>query len=173
MKHLYFVRHGLSELNKIGLIAGQIETPLAAEGRDQARLAGLEAKKLGIEKIVSSSYSRAYDTAKIIAQEIGYTLSDIELNSLFIERCMGVMEGKPWSPDLNMDGFADVETFDTLYERCKLGFEYILTIPEDVVLVVSHGSTGRMLRHVINPDIPFRNTDPSSRFNNAQIVQLI
>jgi broad specificity phosphatase PhoE len=173
MKHLYFCRHGLSEMNKLGLVAGQIETPLAEEGKLQAKLAGEKARSLGITKIISSPYERALDTAKIIADEIGYPLDQIELSSLFIERHFGALEGMPWSPDLNMDGFADIETFDTLFERCKLGFEYLLTIPEDIVLVVSHGSTGRMLRHVIHPDMPFERIKGAPGFNNAEIVQLL
>lgn len=173
MKHLYFCRHGLSEMNKMGLYAGQTETPLAPEGRMQAQLAGEYAKSLNIQKIVSSSYERAVDTAKIIAREIGYPVKDIELNSLFIERNMGVMEGQPWKPDLSLDGFADVETVDTLFERCKLGLEFLRSLPEDNVLVVSHGSTGRMLRHVIDPTVPFKPGDKATKFENARIVQLL
>ncbi|HET8709715.1 MAG TPA: histidine phosphatase family protein [Candidatus Saccharimonadales bacterium] len=173
MKHLYFCRHGLSEMNKLGLWAGQTETPLAEEGKLQAKLAGEKANELAIDKIISSPYERAHDTAKIIADAIGYPLDHIELNSLFIERHFGALEGTPWQPDLNLDGFADIETFDTLFERCKLGFEFLLALPQDNVLLVSHGSTGRMLRHVIHPDIPFERTELSKGFGNAEIVQLL
>lgn len=172
MKRLYFCRHGLSEMNKLGLWAGQTETPLSEEGRLQAKLAGEHARTLGIQKIISSPYERAHDTAKIIAGEIGYPLHHIELNSLFIERHFGSLDGTPWSPDLNLDGFADIETTDSLFERCKLGFEFLLTVPEDTVLLVSHGATGRMLRHVIHPEIPFEKTAEFSGFANAEIVQL-
>ena len=170
MKHLFFVRHGLSEMNKQGVYSGQTETPLTLEGIEQAKMAGQYAKKLGIQKIVCSPFSRAYDTGKIIAEAIDYPLTDIELNSLFIERNMGVMEGQPWSPDLNIDGFADVETVDSLFERAKLGLEFLESLSEDVVLVVSHGSTGRMLRHILHPDIPFRG---SKGFLNGDIVRLL
>ena len=171
MKHLYFVRHGLSEMNKSGHFAGRhTETPLAPEGRAQARAAGEHARNLNIDLIISSPQSRAHDTAKIIAETIGYPVDKIEVNSLFVERGLGVLEGKPWMPDLNIDGFADVETTDTLIERMHLAHEFLLAIPHDNVLVVSHGAIGRGLRHIFHPEIPFA---PSPSFKNAEIVQLI
>lgn len=163
-------------MNQAGLYSGQTETPLAPQGVEQAKAAGEEAKALGIQKIVSSPFSRAYDTARIIADVIGYPIEHIELNSLFIERDMGVLEGQPWSPDLDIDGMSDVETFDTLFERCRFGYEFLQRLPEDVVLVVSHGATGRMLRHVINPEVPFMDNGESTmgnRFPNAKIIKLV
>ena len=125
MKKLYFIRHGLSEMNVKGLIAGRTESPLTEEGKLQARHAGKQAKKLGIDYIVSSPMSRAHETAKIIAKEIGYPLDKIHLNSLFIERDFGELEGKVWSPDLDIDGFADVEAQDTLIERAGLALNFL------------------------------------------------
>lgn len=117
MKKLYFVRHGLSEMNVQGLMAGTTDTPLTDLGRKQAKKAGQSAKDLNINLIVSSPLSRALKTAQIIAQEIGYPKNKIILNQLLIERDHGSLEGKTWSPDLNLDGFSDVETDDTLVER--------------------------------------------------------
>lgn len=159
-------------MNKRGVWAGQIETPLTAEGRHQAKLAGEHAKVLGIDHIVSSTYSRAYDTAQIIASCIGYPIDKIELNSLFIERGLGVLEGQPWNPDLNIDGFADIETTDTLFERMHLAYEFLQTLPADNILVISHGATGRALRHIIHPNISFDGPD-SVPFPNAEIIQLL
>lgn len=172
MKHLYFCRHGLSEYNKLGRWAGQIETPLVEEGKKQAQLAGQRAKTLHIDHIVSSPYSRAVDTAKIIATEIGYPLDKIEQNSLFIERGLGVLEGEPWNPDLDIDGFADVETRDTLLQRMRFAYEFLKSIPVDNILVVSHGATGRMLNHVVNPSMPFDSQD-GFHFPNGKIIQLL
>ena len=169
MKHLYFVRHGQSEMNKAGLRAGQVETPLTEEGREQAERAGLKAIGLHIDHIISSPYSRAHDTAKIIAAAIGYPAGKIELNSLLVERNFGALEGVPWEPDLNMDGIADAESTDTLYERTLLVYEYLLTLDADNILVVGHSSSGRMLRHIADPGTPFHG---SPSFPNAEIVRL-
>lgn len=170
MRKLFFVRHGLSEMNKLGIYSGSTETNLAPEGREQAREAGKSAKGLGIDKIISSPMGRAKETAQIIAKEIGYPLEAIEHNGLLVERNMGALEGQPWDPDTNMDGIADIETTDTLLQRARLALLFLENQPRDTILVVSHGATGRALRHVIDPSIPFY---PSPRFENAQIVQLL
>src|SRR6185312_2514082 len=113
---------------------------------------------------------RAHHTAKIIAQEIGYPEDEIALNSLFIERHFGELEGTHWEADMNIDGFADVEMTDTLLHRMHLAYEFLRSLPFDNVLVVSHGTTGRALRHIIHPEIPFHG---SESFENGQIVQLL
>ena len=171
MKHLYFVRHGLSEMGKQGLRAGAGSDPhLAPEGHEQARHAGHHAKLLNIDHIISSPMKRAHHTARIIAQEIGYPEDNIALNSLFIERHFGELEGTPWEADINLDGFAEVETTDTLLHRMHLAYEFLRSLPFDNVLVVSHGATGRALRHIIHPEIPFNSSEP---FENAEIIQLL
>ncbi len=173
MKHLYFVRHGQSEANVNNMWAGQSESPLTAEGRAQAKTAGHKARSLEIGHIISSPFGRTHDTAKVIAREIGYPIHQIELSSLLIERHFGELEGKPWKPDLNLDGFVDVETTDAILERAKLAYEHLLTIDAETILVVSHGTFGRALRHIIYPEIPFRPGDVTTRLGNAEILKFI
>lgn len=152
MKKLYFIRHGLSEMNKQGLLAGRTETPLTSEGRKQAKQAGELAKKLNINCIVSSPLSRAHETAKIIAREIKYPVGEIKVNRLFVERDFGSLEGKPWSPDLDLDGFSDIETKDSLAERAHLAYNWLNTLSAENVLVISHGALGRALRYAVQGD---------------------
>ncbi|MEO6761411.1 MAG: histidine phosphatase family protein [Candidatus Saccharimonadales bacterium] len=179
MKHLYFARHGLSEMNKIGLFAGQIETPLTTEGRHQAKQAGIKAQELGIDHIITSPYSRTLDTAKIIATEIGLPLNNIETNRLFVERNLGALEGTPYHAklDLDIDGVTDIETAVDLQYRLELAWQYLKSLKYDTVLVIGHGASGRMLRHVINPEIPFKfdtlALKDHYKLGNAEIVQLI
>ncbi len=168
MKHIYFARHGLSVLNKAGLMAGHTNTPLTDEGREQAKSAGHAAKDLGIDYIVSSPLSRAHETAEIIAKEIGYPVDKIHVSSLFIERNYGPYEQHPWSPDLNLDGFADVESRDEILERAKLAIEFLQTIDAKNILVVAHGSLGRALRHHIMTKFPWEHP---SGLKNAEIVR--
>jgi broad specificity phosphatase PhoE len=170
MKRLYFTRHGLSEMNKAGLWSGSIDTPLAPEGKAAAKKAAQEAKGLNIDYILSSPYVRAYETAKIIAEEIDYPVHQIERNSLLIERDFGKLEGTPWRIDINIDGFADVETVDSLMERARLALRHIEAIPDaHNILVISHGSFGRALRSQIN-GIQFKK---QTKLDNTEIVQFI
>jgi uncharacterized phosphatase len=170
MKKLYFVRHGLTEMNVSGHFSGSTETNLTEVGRKQAKLAGKHAKNLGIDYIISSPQSRALETAKIIAKEIGYPVNNIHTNSLLVERHFGVMEGQPWNPDLDYDGIADVETSDTLINRAKLALDFLHTVEANNILVVAHGAIGRAIRHHILEDFPF---EKFHKIENAEIVQWI
>lgn len=168
MKRLYFIRHGLTEMNVQGVYSGSTETPLTEVGRAQAKAAGQAAKDLGIDLIVSSPLSRAHETAKIIAKEIGYPVANIHLNEYLKERHFGELEGQKWSPDLDLDGITDIETVDNLLERAKLALEWLETLPADTILVVAHGAIGRALRHHLLKEFPFSHP---TRFNNAELVQ--
>jgi uncharacterized phosphatase len=168
MKQLYFVRHGLSELNVAGLYAGHTETPLTDEGRAQAKEAGREAKSLHIDLIVSSPLSRAHETAKIIAKEIGYPVDKIVTNHLFIERFYGELEGKSYDPDLDLDGIADMENDDALIERAREALVWLKLQRADNILVASHGSFGRAFRYLHLPEIDF-----ATKIANAELIRLI
>ncbi|HEX8182800.1 MAG TPA: histidine phosphatase family protein [Candidatus Saccharimonadales bacterium] len=170
MKRLYFCRHGLSELNKAGIWSGSLDTPLAPEGRQQAEAAAVIASILRIDYIYSSSLSRAYDTAVIIAEAIGYPVDKIEQSDLAIERHFGVIEGTPWGTDVVMDSVPDAESSRGVIARAQSVYQHLQTIDANNILIVSHGTFGRALRHVIHPDIPF---DDSGKFTNAEIVQLL
>ncbi len=170
MTHLYFVRHGLSQLNVEGRLAGFLDTPLVDDGRKQAKKAGQTAKELGIEYIITSPLSRAYETAKIIATEIGYPVEKIEVNPMFIERHFGAMEGEIYVPDTNFDGILDAEPTHVLLSRSELAVRYLETLPYKKILVVSHGAIGRALRHHIIPDEPFH---LPIKYANAEIVEWI
>lgn len=167
MKKLYFIRHGQSEMNTRNLWAGVTNTPLTDEGRRQAKAAGYAAKDLGIDLIVSSPLVRAHETAKIVAKEIGYPGEKILINSLLIERNFGELEGKPYDPDLNLDGFSDLEVDDALVARAHLALKWINSHQADHILVVSHGSFGRALRSMLKAEYPMSHPE---KLKNAEIV---
>lgn len=158
------MRHGLSVLNAKGIRAGHIETPLTAEGRNQAKKAGQAAKRYNIDIIVCSPFSRAHDTAKIVAQEIGIPAKDIHINALLIERDFGSLDGKAYDPDIDLDGIADAESFQETRTRAKLALRWIETLGGTNILVVSHGGLGRAMRSLLKPDI-----DHAIRLENAAI----
>lgn len=170
MKKLYFIRHGLSEMNMQGLFSGHTDTPLAAEGRKQAKQAGQAAKGLGINLIVSSPLMRAHDTAKIIAKQIGYPAKRIITNPILVERFYGAMEGKPYAPDINMDGISDFETDDMLLERTHEALQWINSLEADHILVVSHGTFGRALRSILKQEFPMSHPE---KLGNAELVCLV
>ncbi len=94
---IYFIRHGESEANLREVFAGQKDdSALTEKGREQAREAGNKIKSLGlnIDIIVSSPLIRAFDTAKIVAQIIGYS-KEIVIDGRITEYDMGILTGTP------------------------------------------------------------------------------
>lgn len=170
MKHLYFVRHGLSVMNKAGIFSGRTETPLTPEGITQAREAGRNLRGTNIDVIVSSPIKRAHDTAIIIAEELDIDPSSIVLNELFVERSFGPLEGTTYTRDHDLDAVDGVEHSSDLLARVGKGYEFVQSLPADSVLVVGHGSVGRALRHCATPSIPFHG---SEHFPNAKVVKLL
>ncbi|MEO8104884.1 MAG: histidine phosphatase family protein [Candidatus Saccharibacteria bacterium] len=170
MQHLYFVRHGLSVMNKQGIFSGRTETPLAREGVQQAELAGSHAAGLHIDCIVSSPMKRAIDTATIIAQKIGYPVEKIIVSDLFMERAFGPLEGTAYQPNMKIEHIEGVEKAELIVQRARAGVEYLHSLPAETILVVSHGAIGRALRHCLNPTTPFHD---SARFANAEVTKLL
>ena len=166
MKKLYFARHGLTVMNVEGKWSGTTETPLTDEGRAQAKAAGKAAKDLEIDYIACSPLGRAKETAKIIAEEIGYPIKKIHINPMLIERHFGELEGQRRNPDINLDGIADIETPETIIARAKFALEWLHSIKAEHILVVSHGSFGGALRSLILEEFPY---DGPDRLANAEL----
>lgn len=185
MKKLFYIRHGETEHNFNAMWAGRVETPLTKKGIKQAKEAGktLGKSDLKIDLIICSPLSRALDTAKHVAKEIGYPVEKIQINDLFIERSFGEMEGKSWTkfmkeyPLEHMDRVDGAETIADLDARARKALEYVKSLPEDNILVVGHGSFGRAFIRVVNKLPHHLEYDDKHRekhaIKNGQIVELI
>ena len=178
MKKLYFIRHGLSEANKAGIWSGQSETPLSSEGRHQAKTAGIKAMGLEIDLIISSPLGRARQTAEIIANELSYPVDKIRFSELLRERSWGDLEGTPHgNADSieDLDSVANIETSEQLIKRADKALKYLESLPAEHILVVSHGTLGRALRHHILEGMPFVNKPgvPGVTLPNGEVIQWI
>jgi len=149
---IYFVRHGLCESNVRRVFAGQKDdSPLVDEGRQQAKETAKKIREEGIKinKIVSSPLKRALETAQIIAKELGFDVSNIEIDNRIMEYDMGSFSGTTWgavsSHILTSDeGSEDHQVFrDRIYSCLK----ELSKLPENI-LVVSHGAVGRMVETI-------------------------
>lgn len=95
MGKLIMVRHGESEANRSCVFAGSGEVPLTDTGRRQAReLAARIGAHFKPERIVSSSFRRALQTAEIIAAGLRLPLEVVEGLQ---ERDLGYLKGRPWA----------------------------------------------------------------------------
>ncbi len=155
MTILTLVRHGETDWNSGGRIQGSTDIPLNDTGRVQAReLAGTLATEYAGRDvvIVSSDLSRAAETADILADALGTTVS-LRMPGLQ-ERSYGDAEGMdaptfyktygPWHA-------ADVpgaETWPVVRERARAALaEAVASAPEGAdVIAVAHGA---LIREVI------------------------
>lgn len=175
MKKLYFIRHGLSEANKAEIWSGHSDTPLSDEGRAQAKAAGQKAKDLHIDLIVCSPLSRAKETAEIVAGEIGYPKDKIIVADILKERNWGDLEGQSHhvlSDSTDIDTISNIETSHQLLKRSEAALRSLENLDAENILVVSHGTFGRALRHHILEDAPFMNRSSSKelRLPNGEII---
>lgn len=183
VKHLYFVRHGLSEMNVQGVAAGSSDTPLTPKGETQVEAAGKWARDQGLvfDVILSSPLQRAYHTAQAIATHLDYPHENIIVHPDLRERHFGHLEGRTIHEfDITpkkivddvfaFDHIPDIEKITDLQYRANQTFNYLKKLPHESVLVVSHGAFGRALWRTVN-NVPIH--DFGQQFDNAVIIKLI
>lgn len=161
-RHVYFFRHGESVANATKIRQGP-ETPLTERGEAQAELLGKRLARLPIERIISSDFTRAHHTAKIVTTHTGHT--SIATSPLFVERTnpsfmMGhsmddeVVE-RTWEVIAKNYGVlgwrhSDEENFEDLIARAKAALNHVLALPERNIAVASHGLFMKVvLAHVL------------------------
>lgn len=92
MLRLILVRHGQTDANLNKLIQGQSDGQLNATGIQQAEEVGLHLKDIQIDQVISSTLSRARDTAAAIAQ---YHNLPVIMTPLIVEWNCGSLDGIP------------------------------------------------------------------------------
>ena len=92
MRRLVFVaRHGETDWNTAGRWQGHTDVPLNENGRAQAKALALRLRGSRLAGVVASDLSRAHETARIVAAELGVTVAYVERE--LRERSFGVFEG--------------------------------------------------------------------------------
>lgn len=91
LPRIYLTRHCKTKWNLERRLQGTMDLPLSNEGRAEAKELLPAIEVLGIERIISSPYKRAYETAKIFADHLNVP---IHINHGFRELNHGVWEGK-------------------------------------------------------------------------------
>lgn len=89
---LVLVRHGETDWNAEGRLQGQTDIPLNDRGRAQARAAGNELSATTWDVLVSSTLSRAKETAELIGENLG--MAPDETMEGLRERHYGNAEGR-------------------------------------------------------------------------------
>ena len=160
LKKIYFVRHGITEGNESG--AYQLETiPLSKNGLKQAESVATRFKSIQIDTIVASNMNRASQTAETIGKELklpvhhsvlfreisrpvfvrGKTKEDPEVAKIMKE-VVAKFHDKTWH-------HSDEENFYDLKAIAEKCLEYITSLEEENILVVTHGFILRMMTAVM------------------------
>lgn len=163
-RRLHLVRHGVTKWNQVRRFQGHTDVPLSDEGQQQAMLTADRMASMPITVCFSSDLSRAYETARPIADQLG-----IELLASFDlrEANKGSLEGKYRDPDTGMLGdeshYHDENDLDArppggesivdLGERSERFFQHLTSIesglPPGEILLVSHGGTMRTMLAIL------------------------
>jgi broad specificity phosphatase PhoE len=103
---LIFARHGETNYNAEGRLQGQLDIPLNARGREQARalggtlrnLIGSEIDRLDeAQAFFASPLKRARETMEIVRDAMGLEPERYHLDAVLKELSFGVWEGLTWS----------------------------------------------------------------------------
>jgi broad specificity phosphatase PhoE len=157
---IYLVRHGETEWNRAGRMQGQLDSPLTERGQAQARavgetLAGLTNGGDGLV-MVASPLGRTMATAALIAEALGPT--NIATDERIMEMSWGDWDGMT-HPEIetHSPGELDRRKAGRWDHQPPGGESYATTAlrvagfladvdPEQPLVVVSHGGTGRVIR---------------------------
>lgn len=90
---IYIVRHGQTDCNDKKIVQGWLNSELNEFGIQQAKNVADELEGVLFDIIYSSDLNRAYNTAKIIAENLPNYSGEIKTDSRLRERCLGDLEG--------------------------------------------------------------------------------
>ena len=188
-QEILLVRHGQSTANASGVWQGQLDFSLSEKGRRQAAAAGRSLKGTRISGVYASPLSRAFETAKIVAREAGFSGEVVPVPGL-AERHGGVLEGYTWAeqearnpefaekflalPEEERWAFAAAETDEEILERfgeALAGIRARHPVADDgAIVVVSHGGVMRaFLRDRFGPSV----LPGHERAPNASLTRLL
>lgn len=149
--NIYFARHGESEANAAGIIAGWLDSPLTQKGVEQAEVEAAYASEHGLRFriILSSPLMRALDTAQIIARGMDYPEEDIVILDDLREKGAGDFEGRPprhlYGASAEEVRAAGAESFDDFALRVqRANREIAKRATAGITLVVAHAGYYRM-----------------------------
>ena len=159
-RSFYFLRHGETDSNLRGIVAGSLDVPVTEHGYAQARAAARLLENRGITEIYSSELRRARDTANCVAELLNVP---VHIIPALAERRWGALEGQP--RELRVVGVTPpgAETPEEFSERVLKALAQIKR--EGIPLMVAHSGVFRVvcqLLHVVYPAERVENARPVS-----------
>jgi broad specificity phosphatase PhoE len=152
MGKLIMVRHGESEGNAIRRFTTSGEARITDLGRRQAHEAALRIKmKFKPALVIASTFARARETGRIIADELGIP---IQYEAEFREMSLGDLAGQPYDSIANDPTFDPKRSWlwrapngesheDVMKRIAPVLDEVAKKYPDDEIVIVSHGGVMR------------------------------
>jgi len=140
---LFLVRHGETVDNARQIMQGQTQGELNERGREQALQVARRLVGEAVDAVVASDLRRAVQTAELIAEPLGLTVS---ATPLLRERDWGGFTGR-FIPDLRGETWPDdIESEAELLLRARSFLLYIVaTYPGKRVVAVGHGIVNKAI----------------------------
>ena len=177
---VYVMRHGQSVANKTLVLSGVTDHPLTDLGREQARQAGVQLRKLRFDKVFCSRLTRAIETTSLVLNEIETPPIELIRDSELNERNFGIYEDIAEATVADTFGPAILdrihhdtefqieggESFGQISKRVSRYFDEVIrpAAKSANVLVVTHGNVAKcMIAHsaewplAIIPQLPMWN----------------
>lgn len=156
--HVYFVRHGHTDENVRHHYQAP-NTPLNATGYDISRTVGEFLRPMNPTRIISSTYVRALETARIIGHCVGVTPTPLHHfvevrwptrfigHSLYSLSALMFLCRSVLRRDQPNWHYEDAENFFDIFRRIQTSFRYIesLTEAHDSIVIVSHSEYIRLM----------------------------
>jgi probable phosphoglycerate mutase len=187
-----FARHARSVLNDERRVNGDParSVPLTEEGREEARLLGLQLSGAAIERCVCTQFGRTRETAELVLE--GRRV-EIHVDPLLDDVDVGRLEGETldayeaWKATHTRDDpFPGGESLDDAARRYARAFRGLLAHPASCVLVICHeipiryalnaaGGSGELDRpaHAIPNALPFLFGEHALARAAARIEELV
>jgi probable phosphoglycerate mutase len=153
---LYLIRHGDCRRDEIKRYIGQVDLPLNAEGRAQARALRKHLAETPFRRIYASDLKRCQETARIITGQQGQS---IRSQPLLREIKLGYWDGRPqakirqYHPEeyrQRGENLIDVrppggESFADLQARVVPAFRELIDREQGSVLLIAHAGVNRAI----------------------------
>jgi len=171
----YFIRHGQTEWNRLGIRQGQTDIPLNDDGIAQAQSIVSTLSGKGISRIVSSPLMRAHKTAVIINEHLSVPL---HLADGLKECHFGVLEGTAKSCSIFSTNWATGtpiekgEHVDEFKARVANALHAALD-PKHTTLIVAHGGVYWAIMEMIGFKEQFSDNCALSFCSSHRIIELL
>ncbi|MHC8494198.1 histidine phosphatase family protein [Thalassospira sp. SM2505] len=140
-----FIRHGETDANRAGIIAGSNEPPLNDTGREQATAIAPLMAQARWRAVYVSPQDRAWTTASLV-------LPDYEAKVLdgLRERHWGDLEGRPIAELCpRFETPPNGEGFDAMCQRVSFAMQQALAeVSDDLTVVVAHSGVARCILYM-------------------------